>query len=163
MGMRHAIEAQDRGTRTRVLGSSSTTRPGNERSFAFFSLSTLLLLVVWVVVAGLPMRSAAETSPAEAVPAAPAPYLALERSEALEVLLEVPNLTPSRVEQTDASLITAAQAGTNPELRKKSAFRKRSVDLFRTERDIEILRQEMQLRFRVRPKTRETMSVELRF
>jgi len=93
----------------------------------------------------------------------PPPPAALGPSEDLSVLLSVPGLLPTRVQETDASLANAAEAGTNPALKKKNPFRKRSVDLFRTERDIEILRQEMQLRFRVRPKTRETMSVELRF
>ena len=155
MGMRRANEEQSRGTRMGALRWSSTLSPAGLGSLG------AALILGWAFVAGLPSPAAAETSPDDVVPAAP--FLELERGDSLELLLEVPGLVPTRVEETDASLATAARAGTNPELRKESAFRKRSVDLFHTERDIEILRQEMQLRFRVRPKTRETMSVELRF
>ena len=46
---------------------------------------------------------------------------------------------------------------------KPSGFRKRSADLFRAQRDVKIGHQEMQVRLRLRAKSRNAISVELRF
>lgn len=83
----------------------------------------------------------------------------------LDPLLIVPDLMPllSDAQRTDDSLAAAVKAGSNPDLEKVSAFRKRSTDLFRTERPVEIGQREMLLRLRLRAKTRRAMSVELRF
>ncbi len=83
----------------------------------------------------------------------------------LDALLEIPDLTPllSRAEITDEALAAAVELGTNPDLQRLSGFRKRSQDLFRTERPVEIGKQEMLLRLRLRAKKRNAMSVELRF
>ena len=87
------------------------------------------------------------------------------RVQALETLLVVPTRHDHRsdAEIADAEIAAAVERGTNPELVKKSAFRKKNLDLFRTEREVEIGEQEMLLRLRLRAKSRETMSVELRF
>lgn len=69
----------------------------------------------------------------------------------------------SQAEIADESIAAAVALGTNPDLEKKSAFRKKSTDLFRTEREVEIGQQEMLVRLRLRAKKRETMSVEVRF
>ena len=90
-------------------------------------------------------------------PAAPA--------HALEDLIEIPDLvsTRSRAASTDETLAAAVAAGTNPDLVRPSGFRKKSSDLFRTEREVEIGNQEMLLRLRLRAKARKAVSVELRF
>jgi len=82
----------------------------------------------------------------------------------LEALLVVPN-DPSfwTDESTDESLASAVARGNDPSLERKSNFRKRKFDLFRTQRNVTILDQEMVLRFRLRAKANETVSLELRF
>lgn len=89
------------------------------------------------------------------------------RSHTLEELLVVPtsrhNDSRSDAERADESIAAAVELGSNPDFVRPSAFRKRSADLFRTEREVEIGEQAMLLRLRLRAKSRETMSVELRF
>jgi hypothetical protein len=70
---------------------------------------------------------------------------------------------PWRVLTTDEELAVAVALGPAPKLEPKKAFRKRSNDLFRTDRPVEIGNRQMVLRVRLRAKSRETMSVELRF
>jgi hypothetical protein len=91
------------------------------------------------------------------------PRIAFTRNS-LESLLIVPNRSfswPS--ESTDDSLAIAVALGNDPSLERKSNFRKKKFDLFRTERAVTILEREMLLRFRLRAKAKETVSVELRF
>lgn len=64
---------------------------------------------------------------------------------------------------TDQTIAAAVRSGNEPGLEKKNPFRKRSFDLFRTEHDVEIWRQAMRVRFRLRPKTKEMMSVEVKY
>jgi hypothetical protein len=64
---------------------------------------------------------------------------------------------------TDEALAAAVALGPSRDLEPKNPFRKRSNDLFRTERNVEIGNKQMLLRVRLRPQSRETMSVELRF
>lgn len=84
---------------------------------------------------------------------------------ALDPLFAVPGLMPFRsdAQRTDESLAAAVEVGNNPDLEPVSKFRKRSTDLFRTEREVEIGQREMLLRLRLRAKTRRAVSVELRF
>ena len=83
---------------------------------------------------------------------------------ALEDLLVVPAFGLGRGPlTTDEALAAAVRVGNEPGLEKKNPFRKRSFDLFRTEHDVEIWRQAMRVRFRLRPKTKEMMSVELKY
>ena len=64
---------------------------------------------------------------------------------------------------TDEALVAAIALGTNPDLEPKNPFRKRSRDIFRTERPVSIGKADMLLRLRLRAKARRAMSVELRF
>jgi len=83
----------------------------------------------------------------------------------LDPLLVVPGLLAFRsdAQRTDESIAAAVEVGNNPDLEPVSKFRKRSTDLFRTEREVEIGQREMLLRLRLRAKTRRAVSVELRF
>lgn len=65
--------------------------------------------------------------------------------------------------KTDATIAAAVAEGSRPDLEKKKPFRKKNFDLFRTEHEVQIMRNDMLLRLRLRAKSRETMSVELRF
>ncbi len=65
--------------------------------------------------------------------------------------------------KTDAKIAAAVAEGSRPDLEPKKSFRKKNFDLFRTEHEVQILRNDMLLRLRLRAKSRETMSVELRF
>jgi len=83
----------------------------------------------------------------------------------LEALLTVRSSTlgaPKRL-STDEALAVAVALGTNPDLEPKNPFRKRSRDIFRTERPVSIGKSDMLLRLRLRAKARRAMSVELRF
>ena len=85
--------------------------------------------------------------------------------ETLERLLAVPahHDVRSEAERTDEFLAVVIEQSLPASLARPSAFRKRNLDLFRTEREIEVGRQEMLVRLRLRAKSRETMSVEFRF
>lgn len=74
--------------------------------------------------------------------------------------LRVPKWRP---QTTDEVLVAAVAEGTNPDLEPRNPFRKRSRDLFRTERPLTIGNREMLLRLRLRAKARRAMSVELHF
>ena len=103
---------------------------------------------------------------AEPPAAPPTRILILDESNGgLETLLSVPTSATERTiaQITDDDLADAVARGSRPDLEPVSGFRKRSNDLFRTERPVEIGQQEMVLRLRLRAKRRETMSVELRF
>ncbi|MCR9097898.1 MAG: hypothetical protein NXI30_27070 [bacterium] len=86
------------------------------------------------------------------------------RARTLDTLLIVPPGTTDETaaQRTDASLAAAVARGGDRRVA-ATGFRKRSIDLFSHERPVEFGEQEMLLRLRLRAKSRETMSVELRF
>lgn len=88
----------------------------------------------------------------------------IRRVRELDALLAV-RARNSRItaQQTDAAIAAAVARGQAKELEKKSGFRKKSNDLFRTQRAVQLGNQEMLLRLRLRAKTRDAMAVELRF
>ncbi len=90
---------------------------------------------------------------------------AVERRQSLEGLLLLPGggAFDSRQETTDEALAAAVVLGNDPALERRKPFRKRNLDLFRTERPIVIGQNEMVLRLRLRAKTRKAMSIELHF
>jgi hypothetical protein len=108
----------------------------------------------------------------DAVPNAPSPVVQKVASpvdepvsRSLDSLLDIPGLTlfRSKAEITDESIAAAVNRGTNPDLKRLSGFRKKSTDLFNTERQVEIGNQELLVRLRVRAKARKAMSVEVKF
>jgi hypothetical protein len=65
---------------------------------------------------------------------------------------------------TDEALAVAVSHGTNPDLKPRNPFRKRSSDLFKTNfRQVKIGRAEMLMRLRLRAKASKAISVEVRF
>ena len=88
----------------------------------------------------------------------------LRRLREFDALLAVRN-GPETVtaRETDEAIAAAVSRGTAKELERPQPFRKKSNDLFRTQRAVQIGNQEMLVRLRLRPKTREVMSVEFRF
>jgi len=135
-----------------------------------WALTATALAALGLALLLMPIAAKADPGAAEAPPAAmmsgadPVPPSS-PSPRSLETLLVVPHHHDHRsdAEIADAEIAAAVERGTNPDLTKKSAFRKRNLDLFRTEREVEIGEQEMLLRLRLRAKSRETMSVELRF
>lgn len=103
------------------------------------------------------------------VPAFPAELPAasvtrLQRLRELDALLAVRSgSAPITARQTDEAIAAAAARGLAKELEKPQPFRKKNTDLFRTQRAVQLGNQEMLLRLRLRAKTRNAMSVELRF
>lgn len=88
----------------------------------------------------------------------------IHRVRELDALLAVRGGRPGlSARQTDEALAAAVARGTAHELEKRSAFKRHSSDLFRAQRSLQVGNQEMLLRLRLRPKKRDTMSVELRF
>lgn len=83
----------------------------------------------------------------------------------LEALLSVPPVRDERTaaERTDVSLAEAVERRGGAPPVATTGFTKRSIDLFRAERPVEVGQQEMLLRLRLRAKSRKTMSVELRY
>lgn len=83
------------------------------------------------------------------------------------ILLPVwsPEATKKKKQQSadDAIALAVAAGSEPPRARRHGGFQKHNFDLFRTEREIEIGDREMVVRLRLRPKSRETVSVELRF
>ena len=128
-------------------------------------LTTLLLLMTDTVAHAEPgadpgvVVSAALLAVVVDVPAA------MALADPMDELLVVPYeaLFPSEAELADESIAAAVALGTNPDLIPRSKFRKRSMDLFRTERKVEINQREMLVRLRLRAKARRAMSVEVRF
>lgn len=108
-------------------------------------------------VSALPIEAA---TPAAETPAA-APAIAPE----LDELLFVPGARRDswRARTTDEAIADAVALGTNPDLEPRNPFRKRSRDLFRTERPVTIGRQELLMRLRLKAKASEAVSVEFRF
>jgi hypothetical protein len=99
--------------------------------------------------------------------AAYAPPVAAEPSSiALEELLSMrnPGMNPWRPRSADEALAVAVANGSNPDLEPRNPFRKRSTDLFRTDFvPVSVGRAEMLMRFRLRAKSRNAVSVEVRF
>lgn len=89
----------------------------------------------------------------------------IRRVRELDALLAVRGhgRAPITAQQTDAAIAEAVALGLERELEKKSGFRKRNADLFRAQRSVQLGDQEMELRLRLRAKTRDAMAVELRF
>lgn len=95
----------------------------------------------------------------------PAPPTMIRRVRELDALLAVRRhaASESAQAQTDAAIAEAVALGLERDLERKSGFRKKSNDLFQTQREVEIGNREMLLRLRLRAKAREAMAVELRF
>ncbi|GEM_PF-3121569 len=160
--------AEDDRSRNRALALPAEAG-GSPRDLVVLGALGALVLAVTLLVAAAP------AAPASAEPASPnlhgvdddvvaeAPLLSPDGPENLDELLILPppGAEPTAAERTDAFLAEAVARGSDP--LRPSAFRKRNIDLFRTERPVEIGEHEMLLRLRLRAKTRETMSVELRF
>lgn len=149
-------------SRTRTLPMDAGRAPVELSTLAALGLAVLTLIVVLAT----RVASAEPASPGAAlsdlaVPAA----VSLDGARNLDELLIVPPRRETRTaaEQADDSIALAVARGTRGVVEKPSAFRKRTSDLFRTERPVEIGEQEMLLRLRLRAKSRETMSVELHF
>lgn len=109
-----------------------------------------------------PASIAAAVEFAEAVPPMPRPSSRRE----IDALLAVRGAQPgvrAREHATDEAIADAVERGNPRELERKKPFRKKSTDLFRSEREIQIGDEEMLVRLRLRAKTRNAMSVELRF
>lgn len=70
---------------------------------------------------------------------------------------------PISARQADRAIAAAAARGVVGELERPQGFRKKSNDLFRKQRALQVGNQEMLLRLRLRAKTRNAMSIELRF
>lgn len=128
------------------------------------ALTALLLLL------GLPLAARSEPGAAPASPlpnvSAPPPTMRVVSLESL-TLLSTPRAVEvadrSRTAAADRAIAAAAEAGSDPSLEALNPFRKRDFDLIRGKREMEIGGREMELRWRVRPKTKETISLELRF
>jgi hypothetical protein len=94
------------------------------------------------------------------------PVAAEPSSVALEELLSMrnPGMNPWRPSSADEALAIAVANGSNPDLEPRNPFRKRSTDLFRTDFvPVTVGRAEMLMRFRLRAKSRNAVSVEVRF
>lgn len=63
----------------------------------------------------------------------------------------------------DGSRMEADRSLGEGDVVRKSGFRKRSTDLFRAQRNLHLGHQDVQLRLRLRAKSRNAISVELRF
>ncbi len=138
--------------------------------------ATLVALLVCV-----PHGALAE--PGSSIPAMPDESLAVHASpiDVAEIVPPRPRSTPrreidallavrraqpgvhAREQATDEAIASAVERGNPRELERRKPFRKKSSDLFRSEREIQIGDEEMLVRLRLRAKTRNAMSVELRF
>jgi hypothetical protein len=98
----------------------------------------------------------------DAIPAMPRPSPRREIDALLAVRGALSGVR-AREHATDEAIADAVERGNPRELERKKPFRKKSTDLFRSEREIQIGDEEMLLRLRLRAKTRNAMSVELRF
>ncbi|MEE8164121.1 MAG: hypothetical protein V3T64_00985 [Myxococcota bacterium] len=140
-----------------------TTR-GNENPEGFHPLNAVLIsgTLIFGLLWGLLVATPAA---AESVPPAALEFSPIEFSpNPLDDLLAVPDLGIAWTEESgDEALLAAIALGNDPDLERRDPFRKRSRDLFSTERPVVIGRAEMLLRLRLRPSARKAMSVELRF
>ncbi|MGB0620605.1 MAG: hypothetical protein ACPGVZ_14170 [Myxococcota bacterium] len=140
--------------------SSAYRRLGAKVAGTLGGLGLALILSLASTAAADPASSA----PADGVVEEPIPVSTTD-SRNLDVLLVLPTAGdgPTAAERTDAYLAAEVASRGGDQQVATAGFRKRSVDLFRHERAVEVGEQEMLLRLRLRAKTRETMSVELRF
>jgi hypothetical protein len=150
-----------RAVATALRRASNSPQPLGSGALTF--LSALLFL-------SLPLAARSEPGAAPASPlpnvSAPPPAMRVVSLESLTLLptpraVDVPD--PSQTAAADRAIAAAADVGSDPSLEPLNPFRKRDFDLIRGERDVEIGGREMELRWRVRPKTKETISLELRF
>ena len=143
---------QGAGAAGRRRRASSEPRSALRRGLAGFALGLTALL-------GATSSQAESVEPAR-VEAPVATVLSIDAAPPLEELLVLPSSESPREVGSGADRVGP---GTGPPAARVSGFRKRSTDLFRTDRAVEIGQREMLLRLRLRAKSRETMSVELRF
>lgn len=143
-----------------------TARPASISATPFFASTMSWLLAVLLLGLAMPFAAAADSVPRALI----GEQLALSDSpresalRPLDALLAVPESDYVwHGDRTDEDLAFAVTLGNDPALEKRNPFRKRSIDLFRAERPVVIKQREMLLRLRVRAKSRETMSVELKF
>jgi hypothetical protein len=88
----------------------------------------------------------------------------VRRLRELEALLAVRGgLAPVTASETDAAIVAATARGNDASLERPQPFRKKNTDLFRTQRAVHFADQDMQVRLRLRAKSRNAVSVELRF
>jgi len=163
-----------------VLASGMLRRLGVRSGLAF---------LVWLTTASLAIAEPAELPQVSAAPPAAIqlsetlspeePVLPVVATPVVdEIVVAAPAIPPNLEEllfvpgarrdswrpQTDDEVIADAVAlGTNPDLEPRNPFRKRSRDLFRTERPVTIGRQELLMRLRLKAKASEAVSVEFRF
>lgn len=130
----------------------------------------LLTGLILLLLLSLPLAARSEPTAAPASPlpnvSAPPPSLRVVSLDSLTLLpspRDAEALAPSHAAAADRAIADAAEAGSDPSLELPSPFRKRDFDLIRGRRELEIAGREMELRWRVRPKTKETISLELRF
>ena len=127
-------------------------------------LASLLLLTGLTLLAALPASAepAHRTDLGERIALSENPVEVGLRP--LDALLTVPD--PVFIwhgDTTDSDLAYAVTLGNDPDLEKRNPFRKHNFDLFRSEHPVLVGRKEMVLRFRVRAKSKNTMSLELKF
>jgi len=155
--------------RARGAASAPCPPPASMQPKASRSLD-LLTGLTWLVLSCLPLAARGESTgpPASPLPngSAPPPTMRIVSLESLTLVpssrdAETPD--PSPAAAADRAIAEAVEAGSDPSLELPDPFRKRDFDLIRGERDVEIGGREMELRWRVRPKTKETISLELRF
>jgi hypothetical protein len=92
------------------------------------------------------------------------PRIEADADRSLDALLAVPTTRYVHVsESTDEALAAAVRKGNDPGLERPNPFRKRKIDLFRSEHPLAIGENEMLLRLRIRSKMSKAVSVELRF
>jgi hypothetical protein len=144
---------------TRRDEAAKTRRDGARRGFARsfvrpFAASLALLLLPALFVAGAAEADELSSNPSRfdfvAGPLADLLFVPSDPAEWTSV-------------STDQALATAVEQGNDPDLERKSNFRKKKTDLFRTQRMVEIGQAQMLVRLRLRAKTRETMSIEVHF
>lgn len=148
--------------------------PANELDGAVFDLALLVTKSVTSSVDGTQVdRGSAESADASERPGHPAPAddLLPGTRDAARAALPEPlfslrpgaNLWRPQTQTTDEILAATLAGGSNPDLERPNPFRKRSRDLFRTERPVSIGDADMVLRLRLRARINRAVAVELRF
>ena len=154
----------ERGAASAFRQASASMQPRGSHSL------DLVTGLTWLLLSCLPLAAHSEPAVAPASPlpnvSAPPPSIRIVSLESLTSLsslrdAEAPDTSPAAA--ADRGIAEAVEAGSDPSLELPDPFRKRDFDLIRGERDVEIGGREMELRWRVRPKTKETISLELRF
>ena len=153
--------------RNRNRAFARATRPEGA-SLASPAVGALGLLVIASILALAGSAAADPASPdpgRDPILANAAMPISPEGLRSLESLLSVPPVRDERTaaERTDVDLVEAVAHRSEGERVSTTGFKRRSIDLFRAERPVEVGQQEMLLRLRLRAKSRETMSVELRY